>query len=113
MIVGATAKLPLELVPVINDVELVLQDFIREDMETLIDVVGDNVRVVVEIFVSNTDTLIAWSGLSLFVPREIAHKTVPMKISSTKSKEQTWTVKHANHSFNHLYPARPIGPHTQ
>jgi hypothetical protein len=46
VIVGATASLPLKSVLVINDVELFLQDFIREDLETSIEVVGDDVRVV-------------------------------------------------------------------
>ena len=110
MSVGAIASLSLESVLVINDVELVLHDFIHQDLETSIEVVGDNVRVIAEVFASDTDALIAWSGLPLFVPREMAHETVLIKISSTKSKEQTWTAEHANHSFNHLHPARPIGP---
>jgi hypothetical protein len=112
VIMGATASLPLKSVLVINNVKLVLQDFIRKDLETSIEVVGDDVRVVAEVFTSDTDALIAWSGLPLFVPREMAHKAVLMKISSTKSKEQTWTAEHANHSFNHLHPARPIRPRT-
>jgi midasin (ATPase involved in ribosome maturation) len=112
MVVGATASLPPESVPVINDVELVFQDFIREDLETSIEVVGNDVRVVAEVFASDTDALIAWSGVPLFVLREMAHKTIPMKISSTKSKEHTWTAEHPNHSFNHFHPSRPIWSRT-
>jgi hypothetical protein len=43
---------------IINNVKLVLKHFIREDLKTSIEVVGDDVRVVAEIVASNTDTLI-------------------------------------------------------
>jgi hypothetical protein len=46
MVVGATASLPFKAVPMINNVELVLKHFIREDLETSIEVVGNNIRVV-------------------------------------------------------------------
>jgi hypothetical protein len=42
----------------INNVELVLEHFIREDLKTSIEVVGDDVRVVAEVVASDTDTLI-------------------------------------------------------
>jgi hypothetical protein len=59
VIVGAIASLLFKSVLVINNVKLVLQHFICKDLETSIEVVGDDVRVVAEVFMSDKDALIA------------------------------------------------------
>ena len=50
--------MPFKAVLIINNIKLVLKYFIYKDLKTLIEVVGDDVRVVVEVVASDTDTLI-------------------------------------------------------
>ena len=85
MVVRGTTVLPLVAVPKVNDIKLGNDDVFHEQSEPLVKMIGCNVRVVPEIFRSNSH-LVPTLGLTLYII--IGHmfmERVPMKVCRAES----------------------------
>jgi hypothetical protein len=96
MIVTATTSLPLETVPMVDDVERLVENFIRKDLETPIEMVRDDVTVITQAVTSYTNTLVSNRSLPFLEAWHVLYQAILVKVCRVERQE------------DHLYPSCPV-----